>query len=137
MICLLFKSLKTVLLIVLMKSNCCIYSYIPNYSFFIFYFWFLKKSLGSDGSPVRVEKRQSTGFFFIVSVFIVSTGLDWLNIFQVFYHYFVVHLADIQLIFKQLWPRDNFLNCLCNAFWMSQSNGCVHYMKVRTNENLF
>ena len=35
---LLFNLLKTVLLY-LMKSNCCMCSYIPNYSFFIFYFW--------------------------------------------------------------------------------------------------
>ena len=35
--CLLLKSLKTVF-IYLMKSDCCIYIYIPNYSFFIFYF---------------------------------------------------------------------------------------------------
>ena len=55
--CFLFKSLKTVHLYV-MKSNCCIYSYIPNYSFFISYFWFTKKTkktLESNGSPVSLN----------------------------------------------------------------------------------
>ena len=39
-ICLLFKSLKIVLSY-LIKSNCCIYSYFPNDSCFIFFCWWL------------------------------------------------------------------------------------------------
>ena len=29
----------------------------------------------------------------------------------------------------------NCLNCLCNAFWLRELNGCVHYINARINEH--
>ena len=41
------------------------------------------------------------------------------------------------MTFDQVLPIYDFLNYLFNAFWMDQLNGCVHYMKIRMNENSF
>ena len=62
--CFFFKSLNTVLLF-LMKSYCCIYSHISNYSFFLFFFWRLLR-VKTDG----IFKD----WFVVVSVLIVRIG---------------------------------------------------------------
>ena len=120
-------SLKAVYLY-FMKSNCCIYSYIPNYSFFIFYFWWLLR-IKNDG----IFKTGLLSFqYWLLDWFglvlynmllkqeiLNNISLKLTNIFQVFSSISFRLSADIQLIFNLFWEMIPLIVCATSFGWVS------------------
>ena len=102
----LFKSSETVLLY-LMKPNCWIYCYIPNHSFFIFYFWFIKikKHLGLMDHPLMLTNPSLMTF---KTNGIFHTGLlslqYWLGFVWIGSIQYVIKAGGVWIIFDQNWP---------------------------------